>query len=49
MPRIFGEINEDRTALKFKVEDVWKRVRRWARRNGHEMNWSYGVVGVAPT
>jgi len=31
------------------VEDIWRRVRRWARRNGHEFVSSYGVVGVAAT
>ncbi len=31
------------------VEEVWKRVRRWAKRHGHEYVSTYGVVGVAPT
>lgn len=48
MRRPFGEKQDDDQYF-FKVEDLWKRVRRWGRRNGHEWNWSYGVVGVAPT
>jgi hypothetical protein len=31
------------------IEDIWRRVRRWAKRNGHVYQGSYGVVGVAPT
>jgi hypothetical protein len=31
------------------VEEIWRRVRRWARRHGHVYNPSYGVVGVAAT
>lgn len=30
------------------VEDLWKRVRRWGKRNGHEVT-AYGVTSVAPT
>jgi hypothetical protein len=31
------------------IENVWRRVRRWARRHGYEYDASYGVVGIAPT
>jgi hypothetical protein len=31
------------------IENIWTRVRRWARRNGYEYNPTYGVVGIAPT
>lgn len=40
--------NEDGTVT-VPIENIWQRVRRWARRNGYEWNGSYGVVGVAPT
>ena len=31
------------------LENIWDRVRRWARRNGYEYDACYGVVDVAPT
>ena len=31
-----------------KIEEIWKRVRRWAKRHGHEWVSTYGVVNVAP-
>lgn len=31
------------------IEDIWRRVRRWARRNGFKYDSSYGVIGVAAT
>jgi len=46
-----GEVMEgpDGVVYVFKVEELWKRVRRWARRNGKEYIPTYGVKGVAPT
>lgn len=35
--------------LHVRMEDLWGRVKRWARRNGHEWDGCYGVVGVAAT
>jgi hypothetical protein len=32
-----------------RMEWLWTRVKRWAKRHGHEYNDSYGVVGVAAT
>ena len=31
------------------IENIWARVRRWAKRNGYRWVGSYGVEGVAPT
>lgn len=48
MPRAFRvERREDGLAV-VRMETVWRAVRRWAERNGHEYVSSYGVVGVAP-
>lgn len=41
-----GVVQDDGTVV-VPVEEIWKRVRRWARRNGHEWVGTYGVVGVA--
>lgn len=40
--------NDDGT-ITVPIENIWQRVRRWARRNGYEYQSSYGVVGVGPT
>lgn len=29
------------------IEEIWTLVRKWAERNGHEYDASYGVKGVA--
>jgi hypothetical protein len=31
------------------VEEIWRRVRRWAKRRGYVYDPSYGVVDVAAT
>lgn len=46
---MFGEPSELDDMLHFKMEDLWDRVKDWARDNGHQYDPSYGVVGVAPT
>jgi len=28
------------------IENIWDRVRAWAKRNGHEYEPTYGIVGV---
>jgi hypothetical protein len=42
------EPNED-GSVTVPIENIWQRVRQWARRNGHQWEPTYGVVGVAPT
>lgn len=37
------------SARTFPIERLWSRVRRWAKRNGHEYDECYGVVGVGAT
>lgn len=45
---MIGELRND-GKLHMAAEDLWRRVRRWAKRNGHVYDPSYGVVGVAAT
>lgn len=35
--------------LQMPSEELWRRVRRWARRRKLEYVPTYGIVGVAPT
>lgn len=42
------ERQEDGT-ITVPIENIWARVRRWAKRNGHTYEPSYGVVGVGAT
>lgn len=44
-----GFERQDDGSIKVPLENIWDRVRRWARRNHYEYNPTYGVVGVAPT
>lgn len=47
-PRVgFTQVGD--SVFQVPIENIWSRVRRWARRNGYEYDGSYGVVGVAPT
>lgn len=41
--------DEESGIMTMPIENIWERVRRWARRNGYEYVSSYGVVGVAAT
>lgn len=34
--------------IRVPLEEIWTRVRRWARRNDKQYVATYGVVGVAP-
>jgi len=47
-PRKGFAVADDGT-ITIPLEDLWRRVRRWARRHGHTYQASYGVVGVAAT
>ena len=42
-------VQEEDGTITVPLENIWTRVRRWAKRNGYEYNASYGVVGVAAT
>jgi|HubBroStandDraft_5_1064220.scaffolds.fasta_scaffold520191_2 hypothetical protein len=42
-----GEPSELDDKLHFPIEELWRRVKRWARRNGKRWVSSYGVEGVA--
>lgn len=35
--------------LQLPIENLWHRVRRWAKRNGFQYRSTYGVENVAPT
>jgi hypothetical protein len=43
------EEGPDGPLLSAPVENIWDRVRRWAKRHGKEYDPSFGVVGVAAT
>lgn len=44
-----GFVEEVDGTVTVPLENIWERVKRWAKRNGHEYNPSYGVVGVGAT
>jgi hypothetical protein len=44
-----GFVSEEDGTVTVPIENIWTRVRRWARRHGHVYDPSYGVIGVAPT
>lgn len=48
MPLRKGFVREDDDRIAVPLENIWARVRRWARRNHHPYDPSYGVVGVGP-
>lgn len=43
-----GFVQEDDGAVTVPIENIWTRVKRWARRHGHAYVPTYGIVGVAP-
>jgi len=43
-----GFVQEDNGTITVPLENIWARVKRWAKRHGHEYVASYGIVGVAP-
>lgn len=44
-----GFVANDDGTITVPIEDIWRRVRLWARRHGYTWNESYGVVGIAAT
>lgn len=49
MPLRRGFTAHDDGTVSVPIENIWGRVRRWARRNGYQYVSTYGVVGVGPT
>lgn len=44
-----GAIINGDGSMTIALENIWRRVRRFAQRHGYEYVSSYGVVGVAAT
>ncbi len=42
-------LDDEMGVITVPIENIWTRVRAWARRNGYAFDPTYGVVGVAPT